>query len=112
MELTDKTKEQFEAWYDKTYKNRSGLYSITIVSVFNNLPDSMKFGVYVDYFDSVGIEIHIRAGYEDGNSDIVSEWLYGMEGVIFGYSKTRPEARIAAIEKANEIQNEKLSKQP
>ena len=87
MKLTDKCKVDFEKWSIKNY----GLE----YDVINLLKDSMKYGVYVDYFDSVDKEI----AYEILND----EFEYYADKEL-----TLEEARTKAIEKANEIRNEQL----
>ena len=104
MKLTGKCKEAFEKWYIETrYKGENNRLSIFYCLVFHHKPDSEKYGVYVDFFDSVGIVLN--------STGVFPIDIYG-----FGYSvnlnsnsihfKTRPEARKAAIEKANEIFNQ------
>ena len=92
MELTDKCKEAFEKWNSE---NNYGAYK------FEDFNDSMKYGVYVDFFDSVGIPI-------SQSTQIDRLRLYSsfsIKGVIEMH-KTRNEARKAAIQKANEIFNQ------
>lgn len=108
MELTGKTKEQFEAWWHEEYL--FGVHHIvgfTLDDFYNTPLTSMKFGVYVDYFDSVDVVIEIRGRYSQHWFRLLTE-----SPMDFYESKDtfqfRKEARIAAIEKANEIQNEKL----
>jgi len=67
----------------------------TNLELFNELPNSLKYGVYVDYFDSVDKEI----AYEILND----EFEYYADKEL-----TLEEARTKAIEKANEIRNEQL----
>lgn len=93
--LTGKCKEEFEKWY---VPNR---YVYTLVQ-FYNLPKSMQWGVYQDYFDSVGINVGV-------NNDIRHfDWWVDSSKNYSGKDKTRQEARYKAIEKANEIRNEQL----
>jgi hypothetical protein len=66
----------------------------------------MQMGVYEDFFDSVGVVSFIFIGgsknwiiFIDGNKYdglVDSGWFY----------KSRPQARTAAIEKANNLYNE------
>lgn len=111
MVLTNKCKEDFEKWY-KGIKNPNGHW-YSLVN-FNGLVDSMKYGIYVDFFSTIGIEISIKpsktynARFEymiyneiiDGRSFIV-------EPLYRNIKNSRQEARSRAIEKANEIYNEK-----
>ena len=107
MELTGKAKEQFEEWFEGEYPfiELDSSEEYEDLTYWDNFSDSMKWGVHVDFFDSVGVEIitpkktaliwswHIRdcATIKRINSKL-----------IFTSVK---EARTAAIEKANEIVN-------
>ena len=109
MELTGQCKEAFEKWFiDKELQ----LYIIedlhcAMVDFYKMYP-SMQYGVYVDFFDSVGIYIDvvvIVCGFE------LSIWKRNIEKDVYCVSrlvdsKTRHEARAKAIETANEIYNE------
>ena len=63
MELTGKCKKEFEKWY-KLQKmeieyvinvdGETDIYKIDVPQFYQH-PDSMKYGVYVDFFDSAGI---------------------------------------------------------
>ena len=95
MNLTGKCKEDFEKWYELNYET-IGLRSFYLAE-FYELPETMQYGVYVDFFDSVEIYMEI---IKDGiyfESYVNDEWL--------NTPKTRSETRTAAIEKANEIYN-------
>lgn len=97
MELTGKCKEEFEKWLFKNSIWKSWFYTL--------IP-SMKYGVLVDYFDSVGIDIV-------DNIDSCANDFRHLSKVDFKYidaHNTRPEARTASIEKANELRNEELNK--
>ena len=96
MKLTGKCKEDFEKWYNLPVFD---LWS------FNGLPLEMKYGVYVDFFDSVGLIIEIY--YVMGNDWCVSI-DHTTDDIHFTIdAKSRPLARTSAIEKANEIYNSK-----
>lgn len=116
MKLTGKCREDFEKWYVKQGLNfnvvtdvegNKDTYYIP-VSYFNDYPQSMQYGVYVDFFDSVGIRISIR--------NIGDSYWYvinypnkkGLQDRYEGKFMSRPKARTAAIEKANEIHNSKV----
>ena len=113
MKLTGKCKEEFEKWLPKyiisiLYDSLEDNEDITNVYEYfkNYIPDAMKYGVMVDFFDSVGITIVIDAGgirYED-NKEI---WYQsGVKGHKFNEAtNSRQEARSKAIEKANQIFN-------
>ena len=115
MELTGKCKVEFETFYcncDDDFRNAK--FNTEILADFNELPDSMKFGVLLDYFDSVNVIIEIPFYWGANNWKIeISEKVGGQAELMIeeGYNnslKTRPEARTAAIEKANEIRNKQL----
>lgn len=106
MELTGKAKEDFYRWYlnhIKSYNDK--LISNTDINYFNLLTDSMKYGVYVDWFDSVGIVFWVSPFYNH-DLGVMNEWAgYDDNGLLGTTQKTRQEARTKAIEKANEIYN-------
>ena len=95
MELTDKCKEAFEKWNSE---NNYGKYK------FEDFNDSMQYGVYVDFFESVGLFVEVKVkpkiNFNYGIHDRL-EWLVSSE-----FFNSRPEARKAAIQKANEIFNQ------
>ena len=110
MELTGKALEQFEKWYSKvnnriSYKTEdfSG-YGLG----FTDLPDSMKFGVLVDFFDSVGIRINIHFATCSAIGTSTGYWSEINDKQFHSSVKTRQEARTEAIKKVNEILNEQL----
>jgi hypothetical protein len=104
--LTGECKKAFEEWY----YHKSDLpqcYDIKFDTEFYNLHPSMRWGVYQDFFDSVGIAVNANRNY--------SKCLpksYGYYGSINCKSvtntlKSREQARTEAIKKANEIFNNK-----
>jgi hypothetical protein len=98
MKLTGKCKEDFEKWYN----SKEELYKYG----FHLLPPSMQYGVYVDFFDSVDIELWIKPTaytYYDFYISKKSEDLTILEGC--GY-ETRTEARTEAIRQANKFYNQ------
>jgi len=101
MKLTGKCKDDFFKWLEETDVSDTDLFW-----QWYKIPESMQYGVYVDFFDSVGLSIGVY------KIDI-SKWF----GIILknnrylnnfkeGYS-TLSEARTEAIKKANEIYNKK-----
>lgn len=92
MKLTGKAKEDFEKWYIKSYD------SVMTITAFYNLPFAMQWGVYVDFFDSKGIEIMLDKDFRDC-------WVFVIDATEYGNFSTRAEARKEAIETANEIYN-------
>ena len=100
MKLTGKCKEEFEKWYLKMFGIKKDKL---VISIFYDLIPSMQYGVYVDYFDSVGVIIEIN--------ELNKLWLFFINDDSFEFLweiKTRPQARTQAILKANEIRNEQL----
>lgn len=115
MKLTGKCKEDFEKWYIENYPLK-GLDNEYIrqshIDWFNSniLFQSMKYGVYVDFFDSVGVKVDVftESKYPDLYFDfriteVKKSSFWGTATI--GEFKTRQEARTKAIEKANEIYN-------
>ena len=104
MKLTGKCKADFEKWLCKEH-NYTDDEGIPYANDFYELPNSMQYGVYVDYFDSVGIIIEITTDHKKIPTfwvDINNKQVDDIE------LNTRQESRTKAIEKANEIYNEKL----
>jgi hypothetical protein len=108
MKLTGKAKERFEKWY--SFSIYCDTYWKFGIPEFYILPDSMKFGVYVDFFDSEG-------GYVDVFKDpsmVTVEFCISIENSTKSLIddmtnfETRHEARTKVIEKANELLNQKL----
>jgi len=99
MQLTGRCKEEFEKWLDDNY-NAYEFYNC--MGWFEHIP-SMQYGVYVDFFDSVGYELEIFKTDElDFNVFVSVGKAIGESGFLVS---TRQEARTKAIEKANEIYN-------
>ena len=112
MELTGKCKEEFEVWYIPYIRKNPFVgdryFDDTLITQFYEWSDSMQYGVYVDYFDSVGIMISVPYTYNVTMNGC--DWFHvrvDNKYVVNGL-KTRPEARQKAIEKANELRNEQL----
>ena len=110
MELTGKAKEEFEKWYNNDIKKQTHkLIHLTDSKYFNLLTDSMQYGVYVDFFDSVGLKIFIEPDKIEmyylfiTPNDCVGTYCIGDNIFI-----TRQEAREQAIKKANEIFNNRI----
>jgi len=67
---------------------------------FYSLPFSMQYGVLVDWFDSVGIEISIL-----GNIQHSFEVFVNFDYKTYAHNRTQ--ARQKAIEQANKIYNDR-----
>ena len=121
MKLTGKCKIDFEKWYNDNYNitetdeynfvpikgRRDGEWNSHTEVTFNMLTNAMKFGVMVDYFESVGydIEIYRESSYSkdykiNGTRYDVKEW---------NEKTSRYEARLKVIEKANAQYNSKTT---
>jgi len=70
---------------------------------------AMQYGVYVDFFDSVGIAINIDKKSYTQTCAVTINAVYLNNGKEITIFKTRQEARTKAIEKANEIFNKQLN---
>ena len=104
MELTGKCKTDFEKWWNnKTSPALTGelhYFGINCKGGFDCLTDSMRYGVYLEFFDIVNYDIEI---IKSGKQNIIFTPYVNNE---YSYSEyTKHEARIKAIEKANEIYN-------
>lgn len=110
MELTGNTLKDFWVWYllpkqRKTYKTNSLRGGDNVAKIrFLAMSFAERYGVFEDYFDSVGIRISINQ--HDGT------YWYDIQSPFFECDevKTRLKARTAAIEKADELRNEVLNK--
>lgn len=104
MELTGKCATEFMYWYVKSMN----IHKLTLVQ-FRNMPDNVQWGVYVDFFDSVGLHIIIE------RMEVASDYKAFASVVINEETKTdsefvslsRQEVRKEAIIKACELYNEK-----
>ena len=106
MKLTGKAKEEFEKWFVESYKNEINYGRVPMPSTLDRYIPSMQYGVYVDFFDSVGVEVDItpqRKFYEYQVSWSDSDYKYDRTS-----KKDRQEAREQAIKKANEIFNNRI----
>ena len=107
MKLTGKCKADFEKWY---LKNNTHSRWVN----FEICGDSMQYGVYVDYFDSVDIRAEITV-----HPEITMQGLYFKKfkaTILFNgefinvpnASNLRERMRTQVIEKADKTRNEQL----
>ena len=125
MKLTGDCKKEFEKWYFKnhvqTTKKFKELYPHEYKDIFGwfyGISASFKYGVYVDYFDSIKIHVDIHPLLDYNNEAYTNVISYIIIVIELNKKeelnredlevKTRPEARSQAILKANEIRNEQL----
>ena len=95
MELNGKCKEEFEKWF---YNNTNKVLDLINTNDFYLYPESMQYGVYVDFFDIQNVSIGLEFFYKEKQ-----QW-YKSHPYCSGF-KTRQEARQSAIQRANEIFN-------
>jgi hypothetical protein len=122
MKLTGKCREDFDKWMSTDFEldenpitinaSYEGDMEVYVSDNFDILPNSMKYGVFVDYFDSVGI-------YPLVIPTVNAYWTFKViktipadlivtppfKNVDASDYSTLLEARTAAIEKSNEIYN-------
>ena len=103
MILTDKCKEDFEKWlYQQEWYDNLEFGENSDANMWDYSPDSMQYAVYVDFFDSVGIQINVSPL----EFPLTNNFWCSVKGKKTEYFKTRQQAREQAIIKANEIYNE------
>jgi len=100
--------KKFEEWlYKSRIMIRTGFTTessvfVSLIDLFKELPFSMQWGVYLEFFDSVGICVNVW----NAAPIIDNMWMYsvcGKEGTFAVYSETRQQAQQEAIKKAFEI---------
>lgn len=100
MKLTRKAKELFEEWY-MNLPNSMGLnYGSRQITLnrFYSLPESMQWGIYQDWADSMGYDMYVH-----DHPYHYCWYIATKKEDEFGIKATRQEARDAAIEKLNDI---------
>jgi len=112
MKLTGRSLIEFEKWYREGsapcgwfYKGGDVVHSPSL-AMFYKLPESMKYGMYEEFFDGVGVTIEIWAEYTSEYEERLVEF-YGIlinDDLIEPHQvfKARPEARVKSIDLANE----------
>jgi hypothetical protein len=117
MILTGKCLQDFSIWYlhKEEYSNYQIIEpyqeEVNIGLYFYEMPKSMQYGVYVDFFDSVGFELLVERSVDDDLNFINAfDWvvLNIENGNNYGggeISDTREDARHEAVKLANEIYN-------
>lgn len=76
---------------------------------FDGIPDTVKNAYMIEWFDSVAVYISIEPNFhifEKGNP--FSCFRFFIDMIHYGQADTRQEATKSAIEKANELYNEKF----
>ena len=116
MILTGKCKVDFESfmfnWLDENVAFDCESSKEEDLNHFYKFPQSMQYGVYLDFFNSLGIRIVIDMDFENEVYDKFALYIEYKENSFCSYGmnfKTRQEARTAAIKKANEIYNKLMN---
>ncbi len=114
MKLTKKCKADFEKWIENkpfSIVHDVGDRQMNIVplnGMFKQLHESMKFGVYVDFFDNnklyISTNIESICIHSNRHFNIKSNTLRGILYEKKGF-KSREECREKAVNMANEIYN-------
>ena len=103
MKLKATALQDFELWYLGWIADHSKLKPFLYIKLkeFHALPESMKWGVYQEWGDSI-------AYYLDTNNvnGIKGAFVCHVNSVQLGYWKTRQEARSAAVNKLSDLYNE------
>jgi hypothetical protein len=113
MELTGNCRKAFEKWYIITYFNHLALPLSTqerfgILDSFYGCFEAMRYGVYVDFFDSLGTRIDLISVGEPTMSGFK---FFGYRFLINGfkvnstYTKTRRKVRTKSIKEGNKLYN-------
>lgn len=123
MKLTGKAKELFMKWLNTKEQNNKSLLAIAfdIDCDLDAVPNSMKFGVLVDFFEEYGYTIVEDVDWHFPKIQLKTDKNIGKKTYGFYVFKggeepadyhcffnTRNEARIKAIEVANELLNDKI----
>ena len=109
MRLTGKCKVDFEKWFLKDVDTIEN-YDQYVLRSFLSKGLSMQYGVYIDFFDSVGIRLIIDMDFENEVYDKFALYIEYKKHCFCNYGmnfKTRQEARTEGVKKANEIYNKK-----
>jgi hypothetical protein len=114
MELTGIAKEDFKNWFLKQYELKESEPKVfeldeatkdaLMEHFYYGISEAMQWGEFVDFFDSKGFYITIQ------KADLpAKDYFYWMINDMEYYNSfdKRPEARVAAIEEANNIYNNK-----
>jgi len=111
MKLTDKCKADFKKWYFNVYcvNNGYGFLRFFAFKSFKEDTLSEQFGVYEDFFDSVGIHISVDMNFD--HEMVYTGWfnwsiIVDLDETIHGFVETRHECRVKILEAANKNYNE------
>jgi len=115
--MTGKNKEQFEKWFEERFKRDTGIKLPSRILSSNSVLDtldlydfSMQWGVYLEYYDSLGVRIEVLTyPIHNTESGFYFDWIIHLSnenecGTNEEYY-SRKEAQEAALKKADEIIN-------
>ncbi|MBE7671576.1 hypothetical protein F7649_10675 [Tenacibaculum piscium] len=118
MILTGKCKEDFEKWYLQWVFNEKTFLSLNfkseqILENWNSLHHSEKYGVLVDFFNSVGYHISNISSPEDVAQGVAEGNIYffciltriGKIDFETGFYKYRKESLIKVVKQSNYFYN-------
>lgn len=98
MELTGKAREKFYKWF----YNKHFIFPETFITY----PIEMQIGVYLDYFDYLGISNEIGVDYTMRGYTDERKYCFKLNGANWSdLYLSRNEARKEAIKKSNELYN-------
>lgn len=107
MKLTGKCKKAFKIWYEESMNHTPIMLPY---NSFMGCHNSIKFGVFVDFFDHVNI--YIMDNIFSIEKDIAIEFIGQIEtskSIWNSIENTRSKSRLKAIQKANQLLNNKLN---
>jgi hypothetical protein len=99
--MTGENKKRFEEWCSVNYGE---LFTLTFSGGLTGYPFEMQIGVFIAYYDILGIDIKIHKNYYgyDGRVDEISINDYGY------VNSTRKEAQREALKQADSLANKTL----
>ena len=111
--LTNKTHSDFNKWLHSQDKERYFIFykNNKTSAFFFDMPLSMKYGVYQDFFAFKGIELrceigrNVKTNEPDGYDWSVITYSKNGYGGKSGYADTSEEGRAKSLEVANEMYN-------
>ena len=100
MKLTGKCKKAFKIWYEE---NMNHTPIMLPYDSFMGCHNSIKYGVFVDFFGSVKIFLCVLTNIDE------DEFSIRIDGYYMGMYETRKEARTVLIQRASQEHNNKLN---
>ena len=107
MKLTGKAKEQFDNWLTSAYQASEHAQAFKALNLFYKMPNSMQWGAYQDWADSIKVVVDVETNFVLPTKENRGCIAYVNGLPVGSRNTTRQEARNAAIEKLNELINQK-----